>query len=46
MKWKLVLWNLGYMIFSVLPVEHQYIWLIIALDQQHCSHEEYFKTYS
>lgn len=38
--------KLGFMVFSVLPVEHQYIWLIIAFDQQHCSHEEYFKTYS
>lgn len=46
MKWKLLLWNVGFVIFSVLPVEHQYIWLIIAFDQQHCSHEEHFKTCS
>lgn len=36
-KWKLLLWNLGLIMFPVLPVEHQYILLVIALDQQHCS---------
>lgn len=34
---KLLLWNLGLIIFPVLPVENKYILLVIALDQQHCS---------